>query len=255
MRFLRWIVVTALLLTAAKSGMSADDYSKKVQQPVESAVSIRQETQRARDQWQSEKADGLARLEALQQRKARLEAKNRSAEAQLQRLRAKGDAARRRLAELSRFGQEMLPYLQRIHEDLTALLSADGPLLETERRRRLDRLGAALDDPELPIGEKFRRTMEALLIEAEYGSTIEVVTQPIALADGSRVARILRLGRVSLFFETLDGGQAGIYDPSTATWKPLADRHRRAIHTAVEIGSKRRPARLVALPVGRIVPP
>ena len=57
--------------------------------------------------------------------------------------------------------------------------------------------------------EKFRRLMEAYQIEMEYGRTMSSYKQ--TLADG-REAEMVRLGRVTLLYRTVEGGETGYWD-------------------------------------------
>ena len=57
--------------------------------------------------------------------------------------------------------------------------------------------------------EKFRRLMEAYQIEMEYGRTMSSYKQ--TLTDG-REAEMVRLGRVSLMYRTVEDGETGYWD-------------------------------------------
>jgi hypothetical protein len=110
-----------------------------------------------------------------------------------------------------------------------------------------------MEDPEVSVSEKFRKAMEALLVEAEYGSTIEVYQQTIAVDDAPSLVNVFRLGRISLFYQTLDQKRCGFYDVAAAAWRPLPTAFNRCLQTAIEIGAKRRPVELLTLPLGRMV--
>ena len=95
--------------------------------------------------------------------------------------------------------------------------------------------------------------MEALFIETEYGNTVEVYQQRIMVEGKSILVDIFRLGRISLFFQTLDQTQSGYFNQAQSVWKTLPAEYNREINAAIEIGTKRRSADLLNLPVGRIV--
>jgi hypothetical protein len=94
--------------------------------------------------------------------------------------------------------------------------------------------------------------MEALLVEAEYGSTIEVYQQTIDVDGAPSLVNVFRLGRISLFYQTLDQKRCGFYDVAATGWRPLPTAFNRCIQTAIEIGAKRRPVELLTLPLGRM---
>jgi hypothetical protein len=94
--------------------------------------------------------------------------------------------------------------------------------------------------------------METLLIEAEYGNTIEVYQETIAVEDQSILVNIFRLGRISIFYQTLDEKSSGFYDISLEAWRQLPRSYNHGIQTAINIGAKRQPVELLTLPLGRI---
>ena len=102
----------------------------------------------------------------------------------------------------------------------------------------------------------FVSVLPALFIEAEYGDTIEVYQEKIALEKGQEpLVDIFRLGRrVSVFFLTLDNARCGVYSPSKNQWQTLDPEYLSAIRSAVDVGKKLRPATLLLLPLGRLNP-
>jgi hypothetical protein len=102
------------------------------------------------------------------------------------------------------------------------------------------------------IGEKYRKIMEALLVEAEYGFTIEAYQETITIDGQALLADIFRLGRISLFYQSLDRKRCGFYNTADGTWQSLDTVHNAAIQSAIDIAAKRRPIELLCLPVGRM---
>ncbi|MFN2356064.1 MAG: DUF3450 family protein, partial [Desulfopila sp.] len=88
----------------------------------------------------------------------------------------------------------------------------------------------------------------------EYGNTIEVYQETIVTEEREMLVDIFRLGRVALFFQTLDHESCGFFNVARATWQPLPTEYNRTIEVAMEIGSKRRPVELLTLPLGRMDP-
>jgi len=81
---------------------------------------------------------------------------------------------------------------------------------------------------------------------------VEVYQEKIFLGGEDVLVNVLRLGRISLFCETLDQTTVGYFDLDENQWKTLPQSANRDIRIAMEIGSKRRPADVVTLPLGRI---
>jgi hypothetical protein len=86
----------------------------------------------------------------------------------------------------------------------------------------------------------------------EYGNTIEVYQETIVTKDREMLVDIFRLGRIALFFQTLDHKSCGFYNVASAAWQPLPPAYNRMIEAAMEIGAKRRQVELLTLPLGRI---
>ena len=109
-----------------------------------------------------------------------------------------------------------------------------------------------MENPDTSSSELFRRIMEAVLVEAEYGNTVEVYREKININEKQIMACIFRLGRISLFFKTPDNRLTGYFNPGSGKWVELPEKYNREIGNAIEIAAKRRSIELVTLPVGRI---
>jgi hypothetical protein len=66
------------------------------------------------------------------------------------------------------------------------------------------------------------------------------------------LGNIFRLGRVSLFFLSLDQKAAAYFNVSQKLWQPLPEDNLLAIRSAVEIGQKHRSVELLSLPLGKL---
>ncbi|ETR71431.1 MAG: hypothetical protein OMM_08132 [Candidatus Magnetoglobus multicellularis str. Araruama] len=117
----------------------------------------------------------------------------------------------------------------------------------------MQRLKETLKDEKISLAERYRKAMEALLIEAEYGNTIEVYQEKIKLEQKELLGNIFRLGRISLFFITLDHKTAAYFNVAQKKWTVLDNRYLADVHAAIEMGSKRRPIELLCLPIGKLI--
>lgn len=229
--------------------------AEQVEQPVAEAVSIRRQTQIADEQWREVRQALLAEWTALERQQEQLQAQKALLEQTTTATRDRIAAKERELAEIAQMEAQIEPFLQEQLIRLEVLLDADAPFLPAERRQRLAALRALLAAPDAAVSEKLRKTMEALFVEAEYGDTIEVYQQTITIDGRPVLTDIFRLGRLALFYQTLDRKQCGYYDVAAASWQPLPGKHNRAIQAAIEIGSRRKPVELLSIPVGRMVAP
>ena len=138
-------------------------------------------------------------------------------------------------------------YLESVVANLEEFIKKDLPFLSEERSARLSSIKETLERPDKPVTEKYRRVMEAIQVETEYGRTVEVYQDTVNLD-------ILRLGRLSLFCRTPDGTKTGRYDQATQGWEVLASAYCREIGKAVEMARRERTIDIVRMPLGRIVP-
>ncbi len=234
---------------------AAAQIREQIEKPVSEAVTLRQQTQAAETRWREECQALIAEMEALELEARRLEAQKVALEQSTTTARARIDAKARELAEIERMASQIEPFLKEQLGRLESLVAIDLPFLPAERQQRLESLAALMADPETAISEKLRKTMEALFVEAEYGDTIEVYQETITIDGQPILVDIFRLGRLALFYQTLDRKLCGHYDVAAAAWRPLPTAHIRAIQAAVEIGARRKPVELLSMPLGRMVVP
>jgi hypothetical protein len=237
------------------SSAIAEDFPERVKRPVADSIMIRQKTQKAADKWAEERTRLQDEYEKLEEDMELLTAANQELNQAVRHCRSSIAGLERKIVEIERITNEMSPFLEETFVRLAAFVNNDVPFLKEERARRLDGLRRILDDPLVSISEKFRKVMEALSVEAEYGNTVEVFQERIAVGDKNVQVDIFRLGRLSLFFRTLDLKTSGFFDPAASKWKELPSRYNREINAAVDMGAKRRSMDLLILPLGKVAAP
>jgi hypothetical protein len=130
-------------------------------------------------------------------------------------------------------------------DELVQFVASDVPFFKEERDQRIQRLRDLMAQVDASASEKFRRLIEAYQIEMEYGRTMSAYRQ--ALPDG-REAEIVRLGRVSLMYRTMEGGETGYWDNERKEWVADPD-SARAIEEALAIAKEERAPDLITVPV------
>ena len=145
--------------------------------------------------------------------------------------------------------QHLLPFMLRMIDVLEDLIDNDLPFLLEERRARVVQLRKMMDDPSMPMPEKFRRINEVYKLETDYGRTIEAYTAPLEQDGSSRTVDFLRLGRVALYYQTLDGNESGIWDIRGRDWKRLEKSLNKEVQHGLRIARKQVPPDLLRLPV------
>jgi hypothetical protein len=109
---------------------------------------------------------------------------------------------------------EILPLMQDMLATLGQFVDLDMPFLLDERRERVKKLNDMMPRADVTVSEKFRRIVEAYQVEIDYGRTIESYTGNLNGKDVS----FLRVGRVSLLYQTPDGKETGYWDRDKKGW-------------------------------------
>lgn len=246
------MILILILWSVPSNALGADEVTRQIEKPVLNAITTRQATQQEEEQWREERERLLAQYETLEQTIDRLETQKVSLQQSVEESRQRITAKNQQLADIEQIGTGITPMVEVVIGQLKDLMTIGLPFLEAERRIRIDRLEQLARDPEIAVSEKFRKVMEALMIEAEYGNTIEVHQKTISVGDQEILADIFRLGRMSLFYQTMDHDQCGFFNVATSHWEALPGSYKRAIETAIEIGAKRQPVEILRLPIGRM---
>jgi len=251
------------ILLAAAGGVGAQDASNAdpvgqddpdVKGTVNETVEVRQQTQQKLDDWSADKAALLARYRAARSGVEWLSGRKTEEEAVAGALAGRVSELQRRLAEADRLEGSIQDTLQVILERLEESVQTGLPFLPEERRLRLATVRQEMTQPDVTAAEKLRRVLEALQVEAGYGSTVEVYQDLIEVEGQQLHVDILRLGRLSLFWRTPDGKRAGHHDRAARAWVELPGQHRQRIERAMEMASRMRQVELIDLPLGRIAP-
>lgn len=149
------------------------------------------------------------------------------------------------IAGLDGTAVDVQPLLQRMFDELVAFVASDVPFFKDERDARVQRLRDLMASVDASPSEKFRRLIEAYQIEMEYGRTMSFYKQ--TLADG-REAEMVRLGRVTLLYRTVEGGETGYWDNASKQWVPDPD-SADYIEEALSIAKEERAPDLIMVPV------
>ncbi len=145
--------------------------------------------------------------------------------------------------------RQITPLIERMINNLEKFIELDLPFLKTERTERIAFLKETLDRADVAVSEKFSQVMQAYQVENTYGSSIDVYTDIIELNGTPRQVDVLKVGRVSLAFQTPDGEVSGAWDKKANGWAILGDEYRSGIRDALRMARKTQTFSLVHLPV------
>ena len=127
------------------------------------------------------------------------------------------------IRNVSLIERQIVPMMTRMLDSLEMFIQIDTPFLLEERTERLERLRAMMERSDVSAAEKFRRVIEAYQIENDYGRTIEAYKHTVEVDGVQQEADFLRIGRVSLAYQTVGGGTTGAWDKETEQFVKLDD--------------------------------
>jgi len=229
--------------------------ARRVEKKVLETIELRQQTQKGEDVWVGKRAELLSRYRSLKSEEDHLLSLKERSENLLKATRARIAKVERKVKESAKIKDELQSYLESVAARLDESVKNDLPFLPKERSDRMASIKETLARPDVLAAEKYRRVMEALQVETEYGHTVEVYQDTVELDGRSVLLDILRLGRLSLFCQTLDGKVVGHYDRTAGRWVHLSSTYRREINKAMGMARRERTINLIRLPIGRIIVP
>lgn len=151
--------------------------------------------------------------------------------------------------EVEVVGRGVAPLMFKMIEALDQFVHLDTPFLMEERERRVDELRGLMNRSDVTEAEKFRRILEAYQIENEFGRTIEAYRGTLDRDGRKLTVDFLRVGRIALVYQTLDGSQNGVWDPSSGGWRPLDSSYASAIRQGLKVARKQAAPDMIRLPL------
>lgn len=152
------------------------------------------------------------------------------------------------LVDVETTSREVLPLMQRMLATLEQFVSYDVPFLAEERSSRVAMLQEMMTRADVTLSEKYRRILEAYQVELDYGRTIEAYEAKLGAGDDARTVQFLRIGRVALLYQTLDGSETGYWDADTDSWV-VANEYGHGFKEGIAVAKKVRAPEMLIVPV------
>ncbi|NJD05917.1 MAG: DUF3450 domain-containing protein [Methylococcaceae bacterium] len=143
----------------------------------------------------------------------------------------------------------VVPLMLRMTEALDRFVQLDRPFLADARKQRMKELNALMGKADMPDAEKFRELLDAYKVENEYGKTIETYQADIQTDGKARTVDFLRIGRVALLYQSLDGRESGLWNGNTRKWQALPGNYNDAIRKGLAVARKEVPPELLTIAV------
>lgn len=154
------------------------------------------------------------------------------------------------LDEVTLIERQIIPLMVRMIGSLEDFVKLDVPFLPEERDTRISNLRKTIERSDVSTAEKFRNVLEAYQIENDYGRTIEAYKGEVEIAGGTREVDFLRIGRVSLMYQTPDGEFTGAWDKNTSSWVEVPSGiYKQQVRKGIRIARKQIAPNLMIMPV------
>jgi len=146
--------------------------------------------------------------------------------------------------------RQITPLMMRMIDGLDQFIELDMPFLMEERRERVAGLREMMARADVSVAEKFRRVTEAYQIEMDYGRTMLAYKGTIEMDGGTREVNFLRVGRVGLYYQSVDAERTGAWNPETGEWVVLdSSEARNQVRLGLRMANKQVAPDLLLLPV------
>lgn len=241
-----WLALLLALPLIANAG----PLDEAVDTQVETDVAA-QKSQENIDNLADETIDMLAEYRDTLRQTQSLRAYNDQLENLVDSQKSELDSIKQQLKNIETTQRDIVPLMLKMIDVLEQFVSLDVPFLQEERNNRIVALKTMMGRADVSLSEKYRRIMEAYQVETEYGRTIEAYQAELGQHDDGRTVDLLRIGRVSLYYLTLDGMEAGMWNQQTQQWQTLPDSYLQPITDGLKVARKQLPPDLLVLPVNK----
>ena len=125
------------------------------------------------------------------------------------------------IANVAIVNRQIVPVMTRMIDSLDQFIVLDVPFLNKERTDRVNGLKELMSRQDVTVAEKFRKVTEAYQIENDYGRTIETYKDTLEVDGAFLELDFLRIGRIALMYQSVDGKRSGVWNQDTQSWDCL----------------------------------
>jgi DNA-binding transcriptional regulator/RsmH inhibitor MraZ len=242
------MLTSSLLVLAVVTAASAGTLNDAVDAQVEIEQAAKRSQQKI-DNLYDETASMVEQYRATLQQTASLKAYNDQLDKLVVSQQTELGTMEAQLRNVETTQRDIVPLMLKMIEVMAQFVELDAPFLPEERQARVVSLQAMMDRADVTLAEKYRRILEAYLVETEYGRTIEAYKGKIGEGEQSRTVNFLRIGRVALYYISLDGLETAYWNQDTKQWDLLPSDYRDSLSQALKVAKKQLPPDLLVLPV------
>ncbi len=184
----------------------------------------------------------LVQLQSLREYNAQLETLIKSQKLEMV-------SIRKQIEDVTNVDRSIVPLMFRMIDALDQFVKLDVPFMIDARKMRIDNLRELMARSDASPAEKYRKILEAYEIENEYGRTIEAYEGQMEIEGEERTVAFLRIGRVALIYQSLDGDLSGAWSQAERAFQDLDGDFDSEIRNALRIAKQQAAPDLMIIPL------
>ena len=248
-RMTLWLSTFSLLLAAGLSGTASAATLADIYQVAERINQQAKTSQAKIDALTEETRQLLNQYKMVLKQIEGLRVYNRQLEKQISSQKQEMSQLSRSIDEVTIIERQITPLMLRMIEGLDQFVGLDLPFLLDERYNRIDQLRDMMDRADVAVSEKFSQVLRAFQIENEYGRTMEAYADTIEIEGVDRKVDVLKVGRVSLVYQTPDGEETGMWNQASRAWEPIGDEYTTPVRNGIRMARKQLSVDMLTLPI------
>lgn len=142
---------------------------------------------------------------------------------------------RNQIHEVEDTDKKIIPLMLEMLKSLEKFVQLDIPFLKEERTKRVKDLKSVMDRSDVTTSEKYRRILEAYTIENAYGRSVDVYRDLQMVKGKELTVDVLRVGRISLIYQTLDGKKGAYWSKTQKKWIKLPSKYNKAVAVGIKV--------------------
>jgi hypothetical protein len=153
------------------------------------------------------------------------------------------------IAQVQVTRQRIVPLMRSMADALEKFVVLDLPFRHEDRIGAVLQLKSRLNQPDLSASAKLRMLLEAYQLEQAYGSNLEAWRDTLQYQGEELSVELLRVGRVAMYFQSLDGQTSAYWDVAGDQWVPLEEKYNRPLLQALRVARNLAAPQLLRLPM------
>ncbi|UZE96226.1 DUF3450 domain-containing protein [Alkalimarinus alittae] len=159
------------------------------------------------------------------------------------------ESLQKQIDEINVTQLRIMPLMNSMADSLEKFVVLDLPFHQEQRVNGVIQLKQHLRNPSLSLPDKYRLLLEAYQIENDYGRSVETYRDSLDVEGESLSVEFLRIGRVALYYRTLDGATSAYWNMASREWEVLPAAFGRNISDAIRVAGNQVAPQLLQLPM------